>query len=748
MTINRMLALLVLLIVPSSFFVDASLLTGNTPSFVNGPNSWRNTPSSDFSFWESAGVKPILVNGMFVCGFNCSFSGDNCLFSVSIFNSSSVDGDSSFSGQVVWSANRNNPVEVQAVLELTSQGKLILKDANDTVVWSPSTANKPISGLNLSAEGNLILFDKTNHMVWQSFDHPTDTIVVGQMLSSGQKLRASVSPDDPSEGLYAFAVIDGEFTAYMDSDPSQIYYIRYLIEQSNTVLFQTGRFGSFSVADSASFIQLGSDGHLKAYEWKDSIGMWQGTDLLKLDRCEYPLACGNYSVCLEDGCRCLDYASENETKYFMPVDYRIPGLGCSAISPIFCDHPLQHSFLHLQANGYQQKYGFFSFEQTLQDCQEACLNNCSCKAAVYSSGYCSFLSQVFTIKRSEEVYDNISVFIKVRNSSISESPNANNISSPNFTNNISSPNFTPRKSQNTRVIVGSILGAVFFVFLICILVFLRSRKGFQEVEEDYLDNVLGTPVRFSYEDLKNVTKNFSNKLGEGGFGSVFHGVLPSASEVAVKNLAGFGFLVYEYMANGSLDGWIFNKNQETALGWQIRKKIILDIAKGLAYLHEGCNQKIIHLDIKPQNILLDENFNAKVSDFGLSKILGKEQSRVITTMRGTPGYMAPEWRKKIGICWDSFRTKQEEEKLMDLVDKCSDDMQSNAAEVVEMMKVAAWCLQTEYARRPSMSTVVKLFEGSVDVEGNMNEEFLNGLTPEAMEAYSSTILPSMLSGPR
>ncbi|KAE8720488.1 G-type lectin S-receptor-like serine/threonine-protein kinase SD2-5 [Hibiscus syriacus] len=327
--------------------------------------------------------------------------------------------------------------------------------------------------------------------------------------------------------------------------------------------------------------------------------------------------------------------------------------------------------------------------------------------------------------------------------------------------------------------------------------------------------MFGTPTRFSYEELKKITKNFSNKLGEGGFGSVFHGILPSGSEVAVKHLVGLGpvnksfiaevqtigsihhcnlvtlvgfcaekltrLLVYEYMAKGSLDRWIFNKNRETSLGWQIRKKIILDIARGLAYLHEGCNQKIIHLDIKPQNILLDENFNAKVSDFGLSKILGKEQSRVITTMRGTPGYMAPEWLSSVinekvdvysfGIVvleilcgrpnldgsqqeeedrhlLGHFRTKQEEGKLMDLVDKCSDDMQSNSAEVVEMMKVAAWCLQAEYARRPPMSNLVKFFEGSVDVEGNMNEEFLNGLTPEAMEAYSSTILPSLLSGPR
>ncbi|MBA0751403.1 hypothetical protein Gogos_000330, partial [Gossypium gossypioides] len=375
----------------------------------------------------------------------------------------------------------------------------------------------------------------------------------------------------------------------------------------------------------------------------------------------------------------------------------------------------------------------------------------------------------------------------------------------------------------TSVIVGSSLGALFGVFLICAFIILGFRKGFQEVEEekgfqeveeDYLDNMLGMPTRFSFEELKNVTKNFSNKLGEGGFGSIFQRTLPSGSEVAVKYLVGFGpvnksfmtevqtigsihhfnlvslvgfcaqkfnrLLVYEYMANGSLDRWIFNKNRDLALGWQIRKKIILDIAKGLAYLHEDCNQKIVHLDIKPQNILLDEHFNAKVSDFGLSKLIGKDQSRVITTMRGTPGYMAPEWLSSVitekvdvysfGIVvleilcgrrnvdesqqeedmhlLGLFKRKQEEGQLMDLVDKCSDDMQSNAAEVVELMKVAAWCLQTEYARRPSMSTVVKLFQGSVDVTGSLNEDFLNGLTLEPVDTFPSIVLPSMLSGPR
>ncbi|XP_022775885.1 G-type lectin S-receptor-like serine/threonine-protein kinase SD2-5 [Durio zibethinus] len=822
-----LIILRILLIIPPSLLINAEII--DYPSFVNAPNSWRNNLSFDFNFWEVAGVKPILVNGMFVCGFHCSLVGESCLFAVSIFKTSSGDNNSfSFSPQVVWSANRNNPVEYQALLQLTPEGGFILKDGDGVVVWSPNTVGKSVSRLNLSAEGNLMLFDKTNKMVWQSFDYPTDSLVLGQRLVSGQKLRASVSPFNSSEGLYAFAIIDGHFTAYVDDAyGSQIYY-RYSSEGNNSgAEFQIGMFGSLSVARSANFIQLGSDGYLRAYEWRES--KWEGIDLFGISRCSYPLVCGKYGVCLEGGCACPAAATQSQTTYFRPINYTRPDLGCSAISPISCELHAHQSLLQLQGIDYAP-LRYFSFStsndtnKSIEDCKEVCLKNCSCKAVIHIDQYiysnCYFLSDVLSLKMyNSSDYGpysdyvpyidygsyNTSVFIKVQNFPSAQNPN----------NNLSSPKFPQRKRQDMAVILGSTLGGISVVFLICTFCFLRIKKGFKEVEEDYLDNISGMPTRFSLEELKNVTKNFSNKLGEGGFGSVFQGTLPSGSEVAVKYLDGCGpvkksfiaevqtigsihhfnlvslvgfcaekftrLLVYEYMCKGSLDQWIFHKNQELALGWKTRKKIILDIAKGLAYLHEDCNQKIIHLDIKPQNILLDENFNAKVSDFGLSKLIGRDQSQVITTMRGTPGYMAPEWlssfitekadvysfgivvleilcgRKNVDGSQQEenrhllslFTRKKEEGQLVDLVDKCSEDMQANAAEVMEMMKVATWCLQNEYARRPSMSTVVKIFEGSGDFVCTFNDNFLNELTaPEAVETFASTALPSILSGPR
>ncbi|PNT69837.1 hypothetical protein BRADI_2g01228v3, partial [Brachypodium distachyon] len=196
------------------------------------------------------------------------------------------------------------------------------------------------------------------------------------------------------------------------------------------------------------------------------------------------------------------------------------------------------------------------------------------------------------------------------------------------------------------------------IFYIC----QRRTQREQEMEEEFGD-LQGMPMRFTFQQLKVATEKFKDKLGEGGFGSVFKGQFGEET-IAVKrlDLAGQGkrefsaevqtigsihhinlvrligfcaekshrLLVYEYMPKGSLDRWIYCRDDDNAppLDWNMRYKIITHIAKVLSYLHEDCTKRIAHLDVKPQNILLDDNFNAKLSDFGLCKLIDRDMSQV------------------------------------------------------------------------------------------------------------------------
>ena len=108
-------------------------------------------------------------------------------------------------------------------------------------------------------------------------------------------------------------------------------------------------------------------------------------------------------------------------------------------------------------------------------------------------------------------------------------------------------------------------------------------------------------------------------------------------------------LVYDYMSNGSLDSLLFNESNSNVLDWKTRYQIALGTARGLVYLHEKCRECIIHCDIKPENILLDAELCPKVADFGLAKLVGRDFSRVLTTMRGTKGYLASEWIAGVAV---------------------------------------------------------------------------------------------------
>ncbi|KAK7329272.1 hypothetical protein VNO77_23427 [Canavalia gladiata] len=297
------------------------------------------------------------------------------------------------------------------------------------------------------------------------------------------------------------------------------------------------------------------------------------------------------------------------------------------------------------------------------------------------------------------------------------------------------------------------------------------------------------PIKFSDQHLKIATNNYSNLLGSGGFGAVYKGKFRDGTMVAVKVLRGstsndrieeqfmaevgtigkfhhlnlvrlYGFcfeknskaLVYEYMENGSLDNYLFHENN--ALGFERLYEIAVGTAKGIAYLHEECQQRIIHYDIKPGNILLDNNFNPKVADFGLAKLCNRENTHItMTGVRGTLGYAAPElWMPKFPVThkcdvysfgillfeiigrrrhfnvdlpesqewfptwvWKKFDAGELEE----LTIACR--IEENNKDIAErMVNVALSCVQYRPESRPIMSDIVKMLEGSIDIPKPMN----------------------------
>lgn len=285
------------------------------------------------------------------------------------------------------------------------------------------------------------------------------------------------------------------------------------------------------------------------------------------------------------------------------------------------------------------------------------------------------------------------------------------------------------------------------------------------------------PIRYSYSEIKRMTKHFKHKLGEGGFGCVYEGELRSKRKVAVKVLTKsqtngqdfinevatigrishvnvvqlIGFcagrtkqaLVYEFMPNGSLDKHTFSQEQgNSSISYEKIFDISLGIARGIQYLHQGCDMQIIHFDIKPHNILLDENFNPKISDFGLAKLYRIDQSVLsLTAARGTMGYMAPELlykniggvshkadvysfgmmlmemagrKKNISYMedyWQNYFAKWVYDQFEETIDTNNAATEDEKSIAMKMIIIALKCIQMNPDDRPSMNKVIEMLEG-------------------------------------
>ncbi|KAG8379729.1 hypothetical protein BUALT_Bualt07G0119700 [Buddleja alternifolia] len=497
-------------------------------------------------------------------------------------------------------------------------------------------------------------------------------------------------------------------------------------------------------------------GQVKMMVWIDNTH-WTLTFSQPKQQCEVYGSCGVFGTCILNSVPFCDCLPGFKRKFDNDWDLKDYSGGCVREIDLQCENDgRKDKFLTSPNLRLSQQHSQSLAVGNLGECESACLSNCSCTAYAYDENRCSIWNGELLNMQKLSIGDGGGQTIFIRLSA-------------------SSSVFSHNKTHKW-VLIGAIMGSFALVLVILAVILSCRTRRRRTYEEGSLE--------FGYTDLQNATKSFSNKLGGGGFGCVFKGILPDSSLIAVKKLESIsqgekqfrnevstigtihhvnlvrlrGFctkgnkklLVYDYMENGSLDSHIFNANESKFLDWKTRYTIALGIARGLAYLHEKCRDCIIHCDIKPENILLDGEFCPKVGDFGLAKLMGRDFSRVLTTMRGTRGYLAPEWISGVAITTKAdaysygmmlfeilsgrrnLRDFLEDDKkiffpclaasvtieggdVLDLLDPLLDKADVDVEEVSRVCRVACWCIQDDESIRPSMGRVVGILERVTDV---------------------------------
>ncbi|TVU12397.1 hypothetical protein EJB05_46040, partial [Eragrostis curvula] len=633
----------------------------------------------------------ILVspNGAFSCGL---YKVGTNAFTFSIWFSKSSHKT------VAWTANRDAPVNGNGSrIVFQKDGSLNLLDYDGTAVWSTNTAAIHANSISLLDSGSLVVMDPDGKTLWRSFDSPTDTLLPSQLMTTSTKLVSASGGGLLSSGNYTFYFNSNNTLSllYNRNEISSIYWPGNAKTSYNNSQYGVfARNGTFVVGDQLEFsasdlggdimrrLTLDYDGNLRLYSLDMASGNWSISGMLLVRVCEIPGICGVNSMCRygpKPGCSCFEG--------FEMVDTSDLSKGCKRRANIVANKDF--SFSKLPGTDFWGYEISHTSPVPFQKCMNMCLDNSSCQAFRYREGIgqCYLKTVLFSGNDYPEPYCDI--YLKVPKV-LSPLPKTHSVQSHACkVTEIESPPIiaSPQKKFKFGYFLTSALTLLVVEVILIIVGFWvvhnwHKRKETMDEGSMIISNQFR---RFSYKELQKTTDYFKEELGSGGSGAVYKGELDDERKVAVKKLNDviqgeqefrselstigriyhinvvriWGFcaekthklLVSEYVENGSLDKVLFdNQNLSTVLQWSQRYKIALGIAKGLAYLHHECLEWIVHCDIKPENILLDEDFEPKIADFGLVKLLGRGVgAQMLSRVQGTRGYIAPEWALNLPI---------------------------------------------------------------------------------------------------